>query len=76
MDGLPRLKVTGLNWNAVEEVVAFKQAQYFPFGSNLIISVEDQVINSFDDLLRLVEREPYRDMEYLKVVFLPVVVGG
>lgn len=76
MDKLPKLKVCGLDWNAAEKIITFEQAQYFPFCNSLIITVEDQVINSYEDLLNLVAKKPYRDMEYLNVAFVPIIVGG
>jgi hypothetical protein len=76
MDKMPKLKVNGLGWSNSPELVDFEQARYFPYCNDLIITVEDQVINSYNDLVQLASAGTYKDKEYLEVVFLPMIVGG
>ncbi len=76
MTKAPKLKVKGLGWDVAEEVRDFEQARYFPFGSDVIIVVEDEVIRSYDDLVQLVAKGRFKDKEYLEVMFLPIIVGG
>ena len=76
MGRFPRLKVTGIGWNASEEVREFEQTRYFPYGHNLIIMVEGYAVKSYDELVELVEREKYQDREFLKVAYLPLMGGG
>ena len=73
---MPKLKVDGLGWDNSSELVDFEQARYFPYSEELIITVEDQVVSSYDDLVRLAAGDSYKDKEYLEVVFLPMIVGG
>ncbi len=72
----PRLKVTGIGWNASEEVREFEQARHFPFTHNVIIMVEGHVIRSYEELLELVKHEHYQDRDFLKVTYLPMLGGG
>ena len=76
MTNSPKLKVKGLAWDATEEVRDFEQARYFPFSSELIIVVEDEVIRSYDDLARLLAEGRFKGKEFLEVMFLPIIVGG
>jgi hypothetical protein len=72
----PKLKVKGLGWDAGEDIRGFEEAIYFPFCSELTITVEGEVIGSYEDLVKLAEKECHRDKEFLEVIFLPLIVGG
>ncbi len=72
----PRLKVSGLGWAFDGEILEFEQAKLFPYGGGALITVEGNVINSYDDVRIMIEKEPYKNKEYLEVVFLPIIVGG
>lgn len=76
MTKLPKLKVKGLGWDVSEEIRDFEQAKYLPFGHNLIIVVEGQVIESYEDLVQLAAQDRYKNKEFLEVMFLPIIVGG
>lgn len=76
MTKLPKLKVKGLGWDISEEIRDFEQAKYLPFGHNVIIVVEGQVIESYEDLIQLAAQDRYKDKEFLEVMFLPIIVGG
>ncbi len=76
MEKAPKLKITGLGWDASGGLHNLEEAQYFSFNEDMIVTVEDQVVNSYEEILQLASHEPYKDKEYLEVVFLPVIVGG
>lgn len=76
MSKLPKLKVKGLGWDVSEEIRDFEQAKYFPFGHDVIIVAEGQVITSYDDLVQLVDQEDYKNKKFLEVMFLSIIVGG
>lgn len=76
MTDLPKLKVKGLGWEDKEEIRDFEQARYFPFHSDLIVVVEDHIIRSYDELVKLLEQGKFKGKEYLEVMFLPIIVGG
>ena len=58
------------------EISDLELTRYIFFREDNIVVVEGQVVNSYDDLVALCSREPYRDKEYLKMQLLPVVEGG
>ncbi len=76
MEKLPKLKISGLGWDATEGLHNLEEAQYFSFNEDMIVTVEDQVVNSYEEIVQLASREPFKDREYLEVIFLPVIVGG
>ena len=76
MSDFPRLKVSGLGWDTPGELIEFEQARYFPFSPDLIITVDDQVVNSYEEMEKLAEAAICNQKPYLEVVFLPVIVGG
>jgi len=68
--------VEGLDWDVTKKMCDFEQARYFPYDSrDLTIVVEQQVIRSYEDLLKLVSHEDYKERDILNVKFLPVIVG-
>ena len=76
MTKLPKLKVNGLGWNVSKEICDFEQAKYFPFGQDVVIVVEGQVIRSYEELGQLVDQDRNKDKAFLQVMFLPIIVGG
>ncbi len=76
MDTKPKLKVSGLGWESAGEIRDFEAAKLFPYGGGALIAVEGQVINSYEELEKLAEQEPYKYKEFLEVIFLPIIVGG
>ncbi len=76
MAKLPKLKVKGLGWNVGEEIRDLEQARHFPFRHSVVITVEGQVVRSYEDLLQLIDQERYKDKEFLEVMFLPILGGG
>ena len=76
MQNLPKLKVSGLGWDQGDELLDFQQARYFPFSQDLIITLDGQVVNSYEEMTLLAASRPYQHKPCLEVVFLPVIVGG
>lgn len=76
MTKLPKLKVNGLGWDVSKEICDFEQAKYFPFGQDVVIVVEGQVIRSYEELVQLVDQDRNKDKAFLQVMFLPIIVGG
>ena len=76
MTKLPKLEVKGLGWDVSEQIRDFEQAKCLPFGHNIIIVVEGQVIGSYEELVQLATQHRYKDKEFLQVTFLPIIVGG
>jgi hypothetical protein len=76
MENRPKLQVSGLGWDSGGETRNFEEARLFPYGGGALIAVEGQVINSYEELVKLADQEPYKYKEYLEVIFLPIIVGG
>jgi hypothetical protein len=76
MNNLPRLRVSGLGWDETGKLIDFQQARYFPFSQDLIITVDGEVVNSYEEMTRLAAGGLWPDRPFLEVVFLPVIVGG
>ena len=76
MSKLPKLQVKRTFGYPLEETRDFEQAKYFPFCQHIIIMVENQVINSYEELVQLVAQAPYKDQESLEVVMTPLWPAG
>ena len=76
MSKLPKLKVKRTFGYPLEETRDFEQAKYFPFCQHIIIMVENQVINSYEELIQLASQDSYQDKEFLEVTILPLIGGG
>jgi hypothetical protein len=76
MNKLPRLRVSGLGWDETGKLIDFQQARYFPFSQDLIITLNGEVVNSYEEMTFLAAEGLWPDKPILEVVFLPVIVGG
>ena len=78
MSRLPKLKLKKDFGYPFEEIRDFEQAQYFLFsyGTSAIVVVEDQVVNSYEELVQLAAQDCYKDKEFLEVLLLSTVVCG
>ena len=77
MSKLPKLRVLNPFWDVAEEIRDFEQGKYLPFNARHIwIVVEDQVIDSYEELVRLAAEDRHKDKEFLEVRFLDIIVGG
>lgn len=76
MTELPKLKVKKEAWKDESEIQDFEEAKDFPFSAEIIVVVEGQQVNSYDDLLKLVQQERFKNRQFLEVLFLPMITGG
>ena len=73
----PQLRVEGLGWDAGDKTYDFEQARYFPYDSrDLVIVVEGKAVRSFEEIVALVDKEPYKNKSLLNVKLLEVIAGG
>ena len=73
---LPKLKIKGLGWEADGEVWDFEQARYLPFGENVVVAAEGQVVSSYEDILAMTEMDQHRNKSVFCITLLPLMVGG
>jgi len=79
MSKLPKLRVKWFVEPFRETTIDFEKAKYsLPFGPpyNLSIIFDGQVINSYDELVELTNKEHNRDKEFLEVVVVIPRGGG
>jgi len=74
MSKLPKLKVKlrGLS----DDIRDFEQGKYLLFCDHVLILVEGQVINSYEELVQLAAQDGYKDKEFLEVLVTTAVAGG
>lgn len=75
MAKLPKLRVQGSDCKEFAGTHDFEKARDFPFGQCILV-VEEQVIGSYEDLVRLAEQPEYKEREFLNVEFLDIIAGG
>ncbi|MFH1032047.1 MAG: hypothetical protein V1767_05755 [Chloroflexota bacterium] len=75
MVNLPKLKVQGSDCEGFEGTHDFEEARNFPFGRCVLV-VEQQVIGSYQDLVRFAEQPEYKNRGILDVEFLDIAAGG
>jgi hypothetical protein len=75
MEKLPKLKISGLGWDD-KKLHDLDEARFFAFTEDLIVTLEGQIVGSFEEIEHLTKSRNYREKEYLEIVFLPVIVGG
>ena len=60
-----------------EDICELEQARYrFSYGSGVVVMVEGQVVNSYDELVQLAAQDKYKDREFLEVVLIVDLVAG
>lgn len=73
----PQLRVEGLGWGGGDKTYDFEKARYFPYDSlDLVIVVEGKAVKSFEEIEKLLDKEPYKNKTLLDVKFLEVIAGG
>ncbi len=68
-----KIKVVGVAGDNICEV---EQARYIFSLGGRIVMVEGEQVKSYDDLVRLVALDKYRNKEFIELVLVPVVMGG
>ena len=78
MSKLPKLKIT--DWSTghpVENIRDFEQAKDFlNLDPTLLVTVEGEVLVSYNELVRLANTEHYQGKVYLNIELVPLVDGG
>ncbi len=73
----PKLRVKNPAMGIVGDIYELEQARsLFSSGDMALITVEDRVIRSYDELVELTRKEPYKDKEFLEVRVELMVGGG
>ncbi len=73
----PKLRVTHPGWVRGGDIRELKQAQsLFDNGGSALVTVEGQVVGSYEELVKLAKQEPYKDKEFLEVKLLLRIGGG
>ena len=77
MSELPKLKIKK-TWNPAEEIHDLEQARHLLFsrGSDMLIIVEGQMVNYYEELVQLIAQAPYKDQESIEVVMTPLWPAG
>ena len=77
MEELPKLEIEGLGWDTTEGLSDFEQAKRFPFHSrDLTIVAEGKAIRSYQELVEIGRKAAGEGKVSIKVIFIPMVVGG
>ncbi len=79
MSGLSKLKVKWLLESSREETIDLEQAKYhLPFGPpySLLVILDGQRINSYEELIQSVSQDCYKGKEFIEVVVLRPSGGG
>jgi len=77
MSKLPKLKVNWGSWGKNVEIYDLEQAKDLPlFNSGTLVVVEDQVINSYEELVQLATEERYKNKESLELLVVAAIGGG
>ncbi len=60
-----------------EDICDLEHAKYrFDYGAQNLVMLEGQVVNPYEELLKLAGQDCYKEREFLEVVLIPKVVGG
>lgn len=78
MSKLPKLKVQSPFGSENEgDICDLEQAKNrFDYGSETVVLVDGQIVNSYEELVQIAAQERYKDKEFLEVVLLPLIAGG
>jgi PDZ domain-containing secreted protein len=59
-----------------EDICELEDAKYLLDFGNQIIVLDGQDVRSYDELVKIVLQEKYRDQEFIEVVQIPAIAGG
>ena len=77
MSKSPKLKVKLPFGDPSEDICELEQAKYrFTYSQDVLVVVEGQVVNSYEELVQLANQDNYKDKEFLEVELIPGIVGG
>jgi PDZ domain-containing secreted protein len=59
-----------------EDLCELEDAKYLLDFADRIVIVDGQEIRSYDELVKIVEQDKYRNQEIIEVVQIPAMTGG
>lgn len=74
MSKLPKMKI--IKWNGEEVIQEIEDWKSFPFAIDDLVMVEGQEIYSYDELVEMASKEPFKNQEFLDVRVMPFIAGG
>lgn len=72
---LPKLVIKIFGYS-VEDVYELEEAKYILNFAERTIVVDGQEAHSYDELVRMVSQEKYKNKEFIEVVLIPPIAGG
>ena len=76
MSDFPKLRVKR-TWTAEVETITLENARYSLFsGTRVVVTVEGQIVSSYDELVKLVSQDEYKGKKFLEVVIDPLWPAG
>ena len=78
MSKLPKLKIKNSFGNPSDDICELEQAKhrFFNHPQDILFLVEAQVVSTYEELVKLANRDDYKDREFLQVELLPSLIGG
>lgn len=74
MPKLPKLRLKMPD--GTEEIRRFEEAKTLLANWGVLFVAEGQVISSYEELVELADRNPYKNKESLEVMLIPFIEGG
>ena len=59
-----------------EDICELEEARYLLVFADRIVVVDGQDVHSYEELVKVVSQEKYRDQEFVEVVQIPAIQGG
>jgi hypothetical protein len=59
-----------------EDIYELEEARHLFFFTDRIVVVDGQGVHSYEELVKVVSQEKYRDQEFIEVVQIPAIQGG
>jgi hypothetical protein len=59
-----------------EDVCELEDARYLIDFTDRIVVVDEQEVRSYEELVKIVGQEKFRDQEIIEVVQIPAITGG
>jgi hypothetical protein len=76
LESYPKMRIIRESIENPVEIWDFEQAENLPFGKQQIVVVEGNLVNSYNEFLKLFKNREYQNKEYLEILLLPLVFGG
>ena len=59
-----------------EDICELEEARYLLVFADRIVVVDGQDVHSYEELVKVVSQDKYRDQEFVEVVQIPAIQGG